>query len=90
MDRFFAGGTMNAADAGHGTPLFLLHSLLSDRASFDAIAPNLTRSFRVIVPELPGFGRSQAVIGTLADIADRMAELVTELSEAQAQHQRFV
>jgi 3-oxoadipate enol-lactonase len=85
MDRLFAGGTVNAADAGHGTPLFLLHSLLSDRASFDAIAPKLARSFRVIVPELPGFGRSQAVIGTLADIADRMAELVREVAQGVAQ-----
>ena len=39
MDRLFAGGTVNAAQAGEGPPLFLFHSLLSDRASFDAIAP---------------------------------------------------
>jgi 3-oxoadipate enol-lactonase len=81
MDRLFADGTVNATDAGTGTPLFLFHSLLSDRASFDAIAPKLAGSFRVIVPELPGFGRSQAVIGTLADIADRMAELVREVAQ---------
>jgi 3-oxoadipate enol-lactonase len=80
MDRLYAGGTVNAAEAGSGKPLFLLHSLLSDRASFDAIAPQLARSFRVIVPELPGFGRSRAVIGTLADIADRMAEVVREVA----------
>lgn len=80
MDRLFAGGTVNAAEVGRGAPLFLFHSLLSDRASFDAIAPDLARSFRVIVPELPGFGRSQAVIGTLADIADRMAEVVREVA----------
>jgi 3-oxoadipate enol-lactonase len=80
MDRLYAGGTVNAAEAGCGRPLFLLHSLLSDRASFDAIAPQLARSFRVIVPELPGFGRSRAVIGTLADIADRMAEVVGEVA----------
>jgi 3-oxoadipate enol-lactonase len=76
MDRLFAGGTVNAAQIGEGQPLFLLHSLLSDRASFDAVAPQLSQSFRVIVPELPGFGRSQAVDGGLADIADRMAEAV--------------
>jgi len=74
MDQHFANGTVNAAVAGSGVPLFLFHSLLSDRASFDAIAPELAKAFRVIVPELPGFGRSQAVHGGLADIADRMAE----------------
>jgi 3-oxoadipate enol-lactonase len=78
MDRLFAEGTVNAAQTGQGPPLFLLHSLLSDRASFDAIAPNLSQSFRVIVPELPGFGRSPAVNGGLADIADRMAEAVRD------------
>src|SRR5262249_43542510 len=64
-------------------PLFLFHSLLSDRASFDAIAPTLAQSFRVIVPELPGFGRSRAVIGSLSDMADRMAELVQEVAEGR-------
>ena len=83
MDRLFANGTVNADDTGGGTPLILLHSLLSDRASFDAIAPELATSFRVIVPELPGFGRSQAAGGTLADIADRMAEAVREGTAGQ-------
>ena len=78
MDRQFANGTVNAAETGKGAPLFLFHSLLSDRASFEAIAPELAKSFRVIVPELPGFGRSQAVHGGLAEIADRMAQAVRD------------
>src|ERR1700760_3049621 len=78
MDRLFANGTVNAAQAGEGRPLFLFHSLLSDRASFDAIAPELSKSFRVIVPELPGFGQSPAVTGGLAEVADRMAEAVKD------------
>jgi 3-oxoadipate enol-lactonase len=51
---------------------------LSDRASFDAIAPQLSKTHRVIVPELPGFGGSKAVSGGLAATADRMAEAVKE------------
>jgi 3-oxoadipate enol-lactonase len=82
MDRLFANGTVNAALSGEGPPLFLLHSLLSDRASFDAIAPKLSRSFRLIVPELPGFGRSLAVSGGLAAVADRMAEAVKDAAGA--------
>jgi 3-oxoadipate enol-lactonase len=78
MDRLLAGGTVNAAQSGKGPPLFLFHSLLSDRASFDAIVPELARSFRAIVPELPGFGGSRAVEGGLAAIADRMAEALTD------------
>jgi 3-oxoadipate enol-lactonase len=78
MYRAFASGAVNAAEVGYGPPLFLFHSLLSDRTSFDAVASELSRSFRVIIPELPGFGRSQAVRGGLADVADRMAEAVTD------------
>ena len=80
MDRLFANGTVNAAQSGDGPPLFLFHSLLSDRASFDAVAPTLSGAFRVLVPELPGFGRSQAVSGGLAAVADRMAEVVKDAS----------
>jgi 3-oxoadipate enol-lactonase len=83
MDRHFANGTVNAAQAGEGRPLLLFHSLLSDRASFDAIVPELATSFRVIVPELPGFGLSHAVTGGFAAVADRMAEAVTEAAGGQ-------
>jgi 3-oxoadipate enol-lactonase len=83
MDRLFASGTVNAAVTGEGQPLFLFHSLLSDRASFDAIVPELSKSFRVIVPELPGFGRSHAVSGGLADIADRMAQAVQDAAPGE-------
>jgi 3-oxoadipate enol-lactonase len=80
MDRLFAGGTVNAAQSGQGAApaLFLFHSLLSDRASFDAVVPKLSPSFRLIVPELPGFGASKAVSGGLAEVADRMAEAVKD------------
>jgi 3-oxoadipate enol-lactonase len=78
MDRLLANGTVNAAQSGSGTPLFLFHSLLSDRASFDAIAPQLSQSFRVLVPELPGFGRSPSVPGDFTAVADRMAEAVKD------------
>jgi len=88
MDRLFANGTVNAAQSGQGScqgsrqasgkapALFLFHSLLSDRASFDLIVPQLSKAHRVIVPELPGFGGSKAVEGGLAAVADRMAEAV--------------
>jgi 3-oxoadipate enol-lactonase len=83
MDRLFANGTVNAAQSGKGPALFLLHSLLSDRASFDAIVPRLARSFRVIVPELPGFGASPAAGGGLTGVADRMAEAVSDAANGE-------
>jgi 3-oxoadipate enol-lactonase len=84
MDRLFAKGTVNAAVSGNGPALFLFHSLLSDRASFASIEPELMRSRRVIVPELPGFGGSKAVEGGLAAVADRMAEVVNEVGDREA------
>jgi 3-oxoadipate enol-lactonase len=80
MDQVFANGTVNAAQSGDGPPLFLFHSLLSDRASFDAIAPKLSQSFRVLVPELPGFGGSPAVAGGFGAVADRMAAALKDAS----------
>jgi 3-oxoadipate enol-lactonase len=83
MDRLFANGTVNAAVSGEGPALFLLHSLLSDRASFASIEPELMRSHRVVVPELPGFGGSRAVEGGLTAVADRMAEAVREAGDRE-------
>jgi len=78
MNRLFANGAVNASQTGKGPLLFLFHSLLSDRASFDAIVPRLSQSFRVVVPELPGFGKSRPVDAGLAGVADRMAEAVRD------------
>src|SRR4051794_30719868 len=83
MDRRLASGTVNASQSGDGPPLVLLHSLLSDRASFDGIIPELSSSFRVVVPELPGFGESQAVSGGLAAVADRMAGAVDDCADGE-------
>jgi 3-oxoadipate enol-lactonase len=83
MNQFFADGTVNAEVFGDGPPLVLFHSLLSDRTSFDRIVPPLAKNFRVIVPELPGFGSSQAVDGDLPAVANRMATCVREAAAGQ-------
>src|SRR4051812_45409821 len=83
MDRRFANGTVNAAQHGSGPPLVLLHSLLSDRASFDRIVPELSERFRVVVPELPGFGESEAVNGGLGAVADRMAGAIDGCADGE-------
>src|SRR5260370_28902210 len=83
MNRRLANSTVNASQSGDGPLLVLLHSLLSDRASFDRIVPELSKSFRVIVPELPGFGESQAVGGGLAAVADRMAGAIDDCADGE-------
>ncbi len=71
-----ADGTIEADVYGDGPSLVLFHSLLADRSSFAGIVGALAGRFRVIVPALPGFGRSVWVDGGLAATAARMAELV--------------
>jgi 3-oxoadipate enol-lactonase len=83
MDRRLANSTVNAAQSGDGPPLVLLHSLLSDRASFDRIVPELSKAFRVIVPELPGFGASHVVGDGLAAVADRMAGAIDDCADGE-------
>jgi 3-oxoadipate enol-lactonase len=78
MDVLLAGNSVNAELIGEGRPIVLLHSLLAGRASFDRIKPSLTARFRVIIPQLPGFGRSLAARGDLPSVADRVAEAVRE------------
>jgi 3-oxoadipate enol-lactonase len=85
MDRMFAGGRVEARVSGSGPLLVLLHSLLADRSSFAGVEQALAGRFTVMLPALPGFGRSAAVVAEagedgLALVADRMAEAVAEFA----------
>lgn len=72
-------GVLDVGEEGAGKPIVLLHSLLADRAVFDAIVPLLARERRVIVPDLPGFGGSSSAGATIEGIADRVASLFDAL-----------
>jgi 3-oxoadipate enol-lactonase len=75
--------TIEAQVTGDGPPLVLLHSLLADRSSFSGVAGALSRGFRVMLPALPGFGRSPAVAGGLAAVADRIAAAIQAFAAGQ-------
>lgn len=75
--------TVSAGIHGSGRSIVLLHSLLSDRGSFDRIIEPLSREFRVVVPDLPGFGESSPVTGGLVEFADRMAAAIAELARGE-------
>jgi pimeloyl-ACP methyl ester carboxylesterase len=53
------GARIRFAEAGQGPPLVLVHDYLASRLAWDAVVPILARSFRVVVPDLPGFGESE-------------------------------
>jgi pimeloyl-ACP methyl ester carboxylesterase len=45
-------------EAGSGPPLVLVHGLMTNAYSFRYVIPELAKHYRVLVPELPGAGRS--------------------------------
>lgn len=46
--------------SGHGTPLILLHGFPQNHLCWEAVAPVFARQFDVIVPDLRGYGNSDA------------------------------
>src|SRR5438105_10937250 len=59
-------------DGGHGEPLLLLHGLGAEKDAWTDTARHLTATYRVIAPDLPGFGESSkpdaAVYGIEAQV----------------------
>src|SRR5262245_24682034 len=53
------GARIRFVEAGSGPPLLLLHDFLSSHVAWDDVVPELAAHFRVIVPDLPGFGESE-------------------------------
>ena len=53
-----AGFTMPYLEGGGGEPLVLVHGFGGDKDNFTRIAGYLTPRFRVVVPDLPGFGEA--------------------------------
>ena len=53
-----AGAHIVYSDGGSGEPLVLLHGLGASRSTFDMVAAQLVRRYRVLIPDLPGFGES--------------------------------
>ena len=66
------GKRLNALVGGTGTPIVLFHSLLADQSSWDRIVQALAATHRVVVLNLPGFGASDSVGGSLEAIADHI------------------
>jgi haloacetate dehalogenase len=77
--------------AGAGVPVVLLHGFPETHVCWHAIAPQLAANHRVIVPDLRGYGASEAPAGgphgegyTKREMAQELVELVAGLG-----HERF-
>ncbi len=52
------GRELNWYETGQGRPLVLLHGWAMSAMAFSELAPLLAQNFRVLVPDLPGHGKS--------------------------------
>jgi pimeloyl-ACP methyl ester carboxylesterase len=53
------GARIRFVEVGDGPPLVLVHDYLASHVAWDDVSPGLSRRFRVIAPDLPGFGESE-------------------------------
>jgi pimeloyl-ACP methyl ester carboxylesterase len=53
------GARIRFVEAGSGPALVLVHDALASKETFEGAIERLARSFRVIAPDLPGFGESE-------------------------------
>jgi pimeloyl-ACP methyl ester carboxylesterase len=74
-----AGVTTAVLEGGDGPPVVLLHGAGEFAACWIRVIPDLARSHRVVVPDLPGHGASE-VAGDPPD-AERVAAWLGELTE---------
>jgi pimeloyl-ACP methyl ester carboxylesterase len=76
--RFFC------SEGGFGAPLLLLHGLGASSRWWYSIFPELTsESFRIVAPDLPGFGRSGGRALSVTEAARAVVELADRLGMAQ-------
>ena len=73
------GANVEVMQTGSGRDLVLLHSLLSDRSAFDRVAPALSKTRRLTLVNLPGYGGSGPAGPDIEDYADRIAAMLVAL-----------
>jgi pimeloyl-ACP methyl ester carboxylesterase len=73
--------TLAYREAGSGNPLILLHGFCESEKIWNPLIQELSKYFRLILPDLPGHGQTPLLpqTGSLADIAADIIDLVKEL-----------
>ena len=80
MFRTVYGAQVEYDQQGAGTPLLLVHSLLTELTVFDVMLPRLASERRVTRINLPGFGASSPVhLRSVGDHADHLAGVMDAL-----------
>lgn len=71
--------TLAHDDDGHGPAVLLVHAGVADRRMWDGLAPSLARAFRVIRPDLRGYGDSPLPAGAAHEEHTDAGDLVALL-----------
>jgi len=81
--RLHSGGLdWHYLEGGRGEPLVLLHGFNADAYHFCRVGRHLSAHFRIIAPDLPGFGETTTGDGVsyrIQDIADQVLEFLDDL-----------
>jgi pimeloyl-ACP methyl ester carboxylesterase len=79
------GGKLAYTETGSGSPLILVHGSPGDGRSWSRVASRLTDHFRVLTPDLPGYGGSDALpiaaSGRTAAMGAAVGELIATCRE---------
>ena len=83
MERWidFKGANCYYKVHGKGKTIMLVHGFIEEGSMWDGIINNLKKSYRVIVPDLPGFGKSALAVNQLS--MDWYAECLHEILKAE-------
>ena len=78
-------GELNVVERGQGRPLVLVHGFPLDHSMWQGQLDGLAGQFRVIAPDLRGFGGSTVTPGlvTMQRMADDLAEMLAGLAIAE-------
>lgn len=67
--------SMPYLEGGSGAVIVLVHGFGADKDNFNRVARYLTRSYRVLIPDLPGFGEASRDAGASYAIGDQVGNL---------------
>jgi pimeloyl-ACP methyl ester carboxylesterase len=75
-----SGVRLRVSEEGAGEPVVLLHGLFVDHSSWSGVVPRLRDQFRLIAPDLPGFGASEKPAASRFPYGvDAFAEAIADL-----------
>lgn len=83
------GRALHVASGGDGPPLLLLHGFPQTHLAWRKVAPALADGFRVICPDLPGYGASDGLDGGYEGYAKRATAATMVSLMRQLGHERF-